>query len=272
MRSVGHESLVVLVAEAIVRRVVRHDLSAALDAFLKLIADVIRGGLGKRAAGKEDCGRDRAENERNFHFGRIVDSDSMAMLIPAETLLQAYRSGIFPMAMGPGDIRWFAPDPRGILPLDGFRVPHGARKTLRDPAWEVRIDTQFEAVMRACGERDETWIDEVIIASYGRLFAMGRAHSVEVWRDGALAGGLYGVAIGGVFFGESMFSRLAGASKVGLAALVRILQAGAFELLDIQWTTPHLVGFGAVEIPREEYERRLAAGVVRRSAFRWPVD
>ncbi len=196
----------------------------------------------------------------------------MAMLIPTETLLLAYRSGIFPMAIGPGDIRWFAPDPRGILPLDGFRVPHGSRKTLRDPAWEVRVDTDFEGVMRACGERDETWIDEVIVGSYGRLFAAGFAHSVEVWRDGALAGGLYGVAIGGVFFGESMFSRVGGASKVGLVALVQILQAGGFELLDIQWTTPHLVGFGAVEIPRAEYERRLGAGLMQRTFFRWPIE
>ncbi len=195
----------------------------------------------------------------------------MAMLIPTETLLHAYRSGIFPMAMGPADIRWFAPDPRGILPLDGFRVPHGAVKTLRDPAWEVRVDTDFEGVMRGCGERDETWIDEVIVRSYGRLFALGHAHSVEVWRDGVLAGGLYGVSLGGVFFGESMFSRVGGASKVGLNALVRILKAGGFTLLDVQWTTPHLVGFGAAEIPRVEYERRLAEGLAREGVFRWPV-
>lgn len=263
--------LLILVAEAVVCRVVRNDAAAALDAVLELLAHIVGGGLGEGAAAAEDRGRNRAKDGDNFHRGSIVETTDMAMLIPVETLLLAYRTGIFPMAMGPGDIRWYAPDPRGILPLDGFRVPHGARKTLRDPAWEVRIDTEFEGVMRACGERDETWIDDVIVGSYGRLFEIGHAHSVEVWRDGELAGGLYGVSLGGVFFGESMFSRFGGASKVALASLMRILTAGGFQLLDIQWTTPHLVGFGAVEIPRAEYERRLAVGVELKGDFRWPL-
>ncbi|MGC1479567.1 MAG: leucyl/phenylalanyl-tRNA--protein transferase [Chthoniobacterales bacterium] len=194
----------------------------------------------------------------------------MATLIPPETLLRAYRGGIFPMAIAPGDIRWFAPDPRGILPLDAFHVPHGARKTLRDPSWEIRIDTDFLGVMRACGDRPETWIDDVILRSYDALHRTGHAHSVEVWRNDELAGGLYGVSIGAAFFGESMFSRVPGASKVALANLVQILRSGGFRLLDIQWTTPHLEGFGAVEIPRSEYERRLTESIDLPTTFQLP--
>ncbi len=192
------------------------------------------------------------------------------MLIPPELLLDAYRQGIFPMAVAPGDIQWFSPNPRGVLPLDGFRVPHGTRKALRDPAWEVRIDSDFERVMRACADRTETWIDDVIVASYGALFARGHAHSVEIWRAGELAGGLYGVAIGGAFFGESMFHDQPHASKVALAALIRILRAGGYGLLDIQWTTPHLAGFGAEDIPRSRYLRLLAANLRKKTEFSWP--
>ncbi len=191
----------------------------------------------------------------------------MAMLIPADTLLRAYRGGIFPMAVAPGQIRWFAPDPRGILPLENFHVPHGARKTLRDPAWNVRVDSDFPAVMRACSEREETWIDDAILRSYGALFDLGHAHSVEIWREGSLAGGLYGVSIGGVFFGESMFSRVSGGSKVALVTLIEILRTGGYQLLDIQWLTPHLQTFGAVEIPRADYEHRLAAGLETEGKF-----
>lgn len=191
----------------------------------------------------------------------------MAMLIPAEMLLRAYCGGIFPMAVEPGEIRWFAPDPRGILPLEDFHVPHGAKKVLRDPAWEVRVDTDFDGVMRACSDREETWIDDSIRRSYGALFEIGHAHSVEVWRDGELAGGLYGVSIGGVFFGESMFSRVSGGSKVALVSLVKILRAGGYGLLDIQWLTPHLATFGAMEIPRAEYEARLRDALTLSATF-----
>jgi leucyl/phenylalanyl-tRNA--protein transferase len=195
----------------------------------------------------------------------------MAILIPPELLLSAYRQGAFPMAVAPGDIQWFSPQRRGLLPLTGFHVPHGTRRALRDPAWEVRIDTAFEEVMRACAKREETWIDDVILASYGELHRRGHAHSVEVWRDGELAGGLYGVKVGGAFFGESMFHRRTDASKVALVQLVRILRAGGFTLLDTQWTTPHLEQFGAVEVSRARYLRLLAEAVDREAVFRWPI-
>jgi leucyl/phenylalanyl-tRNA---protein transferase len=195
----------------------------------------------------------------------------MAILIPPDLLLGAYRQGAFPMAVAPGDIRWFSPEKRGVLPLETFHVPHGLKSALRDPAWEVRVDAAFGEVMRACAERKETWIDDVILASYERLHELGHAHSVEVWRDGALAGGLYGVAIGGAFFGESMFHRVTNASKVALVWLVRILCAGGFRLLDTQWTTPHLEQFGVKEMPRERYLRQLSLAVNTRASFGWPL-
>lgn len=195
----------------------------------------------------------------------------MAILIPPELLLSAYRQGAFPMAVSPGDIQWFSPQRRGVLPLENFHVPHGTRRALRDPEWEVRVNTEFESVMRACAARAETWIDDIILASFVRLHERGHAHSVEIWRDGELAGGLYGVAIGGAFFGESMFHRRTHASKVALVWLSRILQAGGFSLLDTQWTTPHLAQFGAIEVPRARYLRLLAAAVERPAIFRWPI-
>jgi len=193
----------------------------------------------------------------------------MATQISPELLIEAYARGFFPMAVGTGDIRWFSPDPRGVIPLDGFRIPHGARKTLADPAWELRVDSDFEAVMRACADRPETWIDEEIIAIYLELHRRGVAHSVEVWRDGLLAGGLYGVRVGAAFFGESMFHRVAGASKVALVALHRVLVTGGFQLLDIQWTTPHLEKFGSIEIPKRTYLRKLNAALESCADFRF---
>jgi leucyl/phenylalanyl-tRNA--protein transferase len=176
----------------------------------------------------------------------------MANMIPTAMLLDFYRRGFFPMAVD-GELRLFSPDPRGIIPLDEFHVPHGARQTLKDPSWEVTVDRDFEGVMLGCAERDETWIDESIFQSYVNLHRAGQAHSVEVWRDEELAGGLYGVRIGGAFFGESMFHRVPGASKVALHRLVNILKKGGFLLLDTQWVTPHLQKFGAREIPRQDY-------------------
>lgn len=172
------------------------------------------------------------------------------------------------MAMDDGSIRCFSPDPRGIIPLDNFHIPHGARKTLRDPAWELRFDTAFEQVIRACAGREETWINEGILQSYCTLHKVGHAHSVEVWRDGRLAGGLYGVRLGAAFFGESMFSARPGASKLALVRLVERLRAGGFLLLDTQWTTPHLIGFGARSLPRSDY-LALLARAIRRPA-QWP--
>ncbi|MGH8046647.1 MAG: leucyl/phenylalanyl-tRNA--protein transferase [Chthoniobacterales bacterium] len=194
----------------------------------------------------------------------------MAIPIPPELLLSAYRRGAFPMAVSPGEIRWFSPQMRGVLPLDDFHVPHGTRKALKDAAWEIRVDTAFAEVMRACANREETWIDEVILESYTQLHEMGHAHSVEVWREGKLAGGLYGVAVGAAFFGESMFSRATNASKVALVRLVEILRAGGFRLLDTQWATPHLAQFGVVEVPRDRYLRLLARAAEAQAVFRWP--
>lgn len=191
----------------------------------------------------------------------------MAILIPPEELLGLYASGWFPMAMEDGSIKCFSPDPRGIIPLETFSPPHGTRKTLKDPAWEIRIDTVFETVIRECAKRSDTWINEDIIRSYTALHKVGHAHSVEVWREGVLAGGLYGVKLGAVFFGESMFHTVSGASKVALVELVRRLRRGGFRLLDTQWVTPHLRGFGAIEISQADYMNRLKKSVRQPALF-----
>jgi leucyl/phenylalanyl-tRNA--protein transferase len=193
----------------------------------------------------------------------------MAILIPPGELLSLYSAGWFPMAMPDGSIRCFSPDPRGILPLDAFHIPHGAKKAMRDPRWEMRLDTAFEQVIRACANRHDTWIDETMAQSYISLHREGYAHSLEIWRDGKLAGGLYGVQLGGAFFGESMFHRVPGASKVALVHLAARLKMKGFRLLDTQWTTPHLVQFGAISIPRREYLRLLerALRITPQAAF-----
>jgi leucyl/phenylalanyl-tRNA--protein transferase len=192
--------------------------------------------------------------------------------IPPDLLLEAYASGIFPMGMPDGEIRWYSPDPRGILPLEEFHTPHGLKRILRKRSWDVRIDTAFQEVMQACASREETWITEVIAESYTLLFESGHAHSVEVWQDDKLAGGLYGVSIGGAFFGESMFHRVTDASKVALWHLVEILKKGGFTLLDSQWTTPHLEQFGAREIPRSDYLEKLAVALTIKTTFSKPLN
>ncbi|MGB8353913.1 MAG: leucyl/phenylalanyl-tRNA--protein transferase [Chthoniobacteraceae bacterium] len=174
-------------------------------------------------------------------------------MIPADLLIEAYSQGIFPMAMEEGDIGWFSPDPRAIIPLEGFHVPHGLKRTLKKNLFEIRIDTSFEKVMRECATREETWISEVIVESYCALHLRGLAHSVETWQDGRLVGGLYGVSLGAAFFGESMFHHITDASKVALWALVRLMRQNYFRLLEVQWMTPHLKTFGAIEISRAEY-------------------
>jgi leucyl/phenylalanyl-tRNA--protein transferase len=193
----------------------------------------------------------------------------MAILIPPGELLSLYSTGWFPMAMPDGSIRCFSPDPRGILPLNAFHIPHGAKKAMRDPGWEMRLDTAFEQVIRACANRRDTWIDETMVQSYIILHREGYAHSLEIWRDGKLVGGLYGVQLGGAFFGESMFHRVPGASKVALVHLAARLRKKGFRLLDTQWTTPHLVQFGAISIPRREYLRLLerALRITPQNAF-----
>ncbi|GAB4170529.1 MAG: leucyl/phenylalanyl-tRNA--protein transferase [Terrimicrobiaceae bacterium] len=192
----------------------------------------------------------------------------MATLIPTFDLLGLYASGWFPMADGSGRILLYSPDPRGVLPLEAFRIPHGTKQCLNDPAWEIRVDTVFDEVLQGCAARKETWIDHSIATSYFALHRAGHAHSVEVWRGGTLAGGLYGVRLGAAFFGESMFHRYSGASKVALVALVAILLSNGFSLLDTQWVTPHLAGFGATAIPRAAYLGQLAAAI--RKTAKWP--
>ncbi len=190
---------------------------------------------------------------------------------PADALLNAYASGWFPMAVSPGEIRWYSPDPRGIIPLDTFHVPSRLARSLRARPFEIRIDTNFPAVIRACAERpdpDGNWIDDEIIDSYSALFEQGFAHSVEAWRGDQLVGGLYGVAMRGAFFGESMFHRATDASKAALVALVEHLRERGYALLDTQWVTEHLLQFGAIEIPRRRYLRLLDQALTIDPAFR----
>jgi leucyl/phenylalanyl-tRNA--protein transferase len=197
----------------------------------------------------------------------------MPPIVPAlstEMLLTAYGHGIFPMAVNKrGDIRWFSPDPRAVIPLDErFHVPHGLKRALKKNRFTVTINEDFEGVIRACATlHGATWISKGIMRAYCELHHQGFAHSVEARLDGELVGGLYGVHIRGAFFGESMFHRATDASKVALVALVDRLRAGGFLLLDTQWTTPHLEQFGTVEIPRADYLKLLEAALQRDCAF-----
>ena len=194
-------------------------------------------------------------------------------MIPTDLLLRAYARGWFPMGDDSGEISWFSPDPRGIIPLETFHVPSRLRRVVRSGRFRIEVDTAFLRVMRACaaagrGPADGgTWITGEIVESYGALHEQGYAHSVEAWQEDRLVGGLYGVALGGAFFGESMFHTVADASKVALVALVDRLRARNFSLLDTQWVTEHLARFGAVDIPRPEYLRRLDASLRASASF-----
>ncbi len=190
------------------------------------------------------------------------DLDGVGADLRPGTLLAAYRAGVFPMGLGRngrGPMGWWSPDPRGVLPLDGLRVPRSLRRSRR--RFEVRVDTAFADVLAACADpgRPGRWITREVADAYRRLHALGWAHSVECWREGRLVGGLYGVAVGGLFAGESMFHRDTDASKVALAALVDVLAGDGDpgRLLDVQWRTPHLASLGVVEIPRTAYLERL---------------
>jgi len=184
-----------------------------------------------------------------------------------QLLLEAYASGIFPMGTPEGHIEWYSPDPRGILPLDEFHTPHGLRRALKKTDWEIKIDHDFRGVLKACAFREKTWITPDIEQCYLQLFEEGYAHSVEVWLDGFLAGGLYGVSLGAAFFGESMFHRVTDASKVALWHLVKILRQNGYLLLDTQWNTPHLATFGAREISRSDYLGQLAGALEIKASF-----
>jgi leucyl/phenylalanyl-tRNA--protein transferase len=193
-------------------------------------------------------------------------------MIPPELLVSAYASGWFPMAVEEGDIRWYSPDPRGVIPLDAFHTPRRLQRVIRQGTFEIAVNRDFEAVIRGCAESDRgedggTWIDSEIFESYCALHVRGLAHSVEAWKDGELAGGLYGVSLKGAFFGESMFHRVTDASKVALAALVERLRERGFALLDVQWVTEHLEQFGAIEIRRREYLKRLERALAVEAEF-----
>ena len=190
-----------------------------------------------------------------------------------ETILSAYAQGVFPMADPDGHIGWYTADPRGVLPLEAFHVPRTLRQLVRKPpaqgGFEVRINHDFAATMRGCMEarREATWINDDLIAAYGELHRLGFAHSVECYRRGKLAGGLYGVSLGAAFFGESMFHRETDASKVALVHLVHRLIQRDFELLDTQAVTEHLKRFGCVEIPASEYLAKLRGAVSKARDF-----
>ncbi|UNK36866.1 leucyl/phenylalanyl-tRNA--protein transferase [Shinella sp. H4-D48] len=184
--------------------------------------------------------------------------------ITPELLLRAYSIGLFPMADSADDpeLFWVEPDVRGVIPLDGFHVSRSLAKVIRQKPFDIRFDTAFDAVVAACAQaapdRPSTWINAKIKSLYGTLHRMGHAHSVEAWEGDQLVGGLYGVSLGAAFFGESMFSRRTNASKICLVHLVERLKANSFRLLDTQFTTDHLKTFGAIDVPKIDYEDMLA--------------
>jgi leucyl/phenylalanyl-tRNA---protein transferase len=186
-----------------------------------------------------------------------------------ETLLSAYAQGVFPMTDRDGRIRWYTADPRGVLPLNAFHIPHTLGQLIKQRRFEVRINSDFEATMRGCMESraEGTWISDELIAAYVRLNEMGFAHSVESWVNNQLVGGLYGVSLGGAFFGESMFHRTRDASKVALVALVERLKERGYDLLDTQASTEHLRRFGCIDIPADEYLKRLRRALNKECDF-----
>ena len=212
---------------------------------------------------KSDSETELTSRFRFPHAGRADRDGFLAVggdLRPG-TLLLAYRNGIFPWTTDP--ITWWSPDPRAVIPLDGVHVSRSLRRVLQHERFRLSFDHAFRQVMEGCAKarpgREETWISPQFISAYCRLHELGHAHSVEVWQDDTLAGGLYGVSIGGFFAGESMFSAVRDASKVALVTMAEKLRASGFTLFDVQLMTPHLKSMGAVEIPRDEYLRRLTA-------------
>jgi leucyl/phenylalanyl-tRNA--protein transferase len=199
-------------------------------------------------------------------------SSELAIVTPS-LLLRAYACGIFPMAESADDptLYWVEPRMRGVLPLDHFHLPKRLARTIRSERFEVRVDVDFDAVIERCAAskpgRTQTWINAPIRSLYGELFRMGHVHTVETWREGHLAGGLYGLKLGAVFFGESMFSDERDASKVALAHLVARLKRGGFRLLDTQFLTSHLAQFGGIEVPRDEYVKLLDQAVRGQAEF-----
>lgn len=190
-------------------------------------------------------------------------------VLDPETLLRAYAIGIFPMAESRDDpeIHWVDPRRRGVVPLDGFHISRSLSRRIRTCGWKVTVDRDFAGVVDGCADREETWINDRIRTLYLELHRLGFAHSLEVWEGEALVGGVYGVSLGGAFFGESMFSRRTDASKLALAWLVHRLRAGGYALFDVQFLTPHLASLGAVEIPRAQYRLALEAALPLAARF-----
>lgn len=208
-------------------------------------------------------------------LGHAVPGEDLVCVgadLRAATLIAAYSRGLFPMGLGrhgSGQIGWWSPDPRGVLPLDGIVISRSLRRSAR--RFEIRVDTAFYDVVKACAapNRPGRWITPSIAASYAELFRLGLAHSVEAWRDGELVGGLYGIGLGGLFAGESMFHHVTDASKVALIALVGLLgEDGQPRLLDVQWSTPHLASLGVIEISRDDYLAQVP-GAIATAAPRW---
>ncbi len=197
----------------------------------------------------------------------LVSQSFLPERLTAVSVLRAYRDGFFPMACGDGRLRWFSPDPRGIMPLEHFHLPRGFRRVLPKLNFGITVNSAFNEVVAGCADRPETWIDPAIAKVYAELHRQGAAHSVEVWSGDHLAGGLYGVQLGGVFFGESMFSRASETSKVALLVLVGILRERGFGLLDLQWVTEHLAGFGGIEVRRAVYLQQLREAMGRTCVF-----
>jgi len=197
--------------------------------------------------------------------------DSSPTLTP-DLLLQAYQAGVFPMSEGRDDpeVFWVDPRMRGIIPLDGFRMSRSLARTLRRGAFSVTCDAAFTDVVAGCADREETWINDTIFDLYSALHDAGYAHSVEVWDGPSLVGGVYGVTIGAAFFGESMFSRAADASKIALAYLVDRLRLGGYLLFDTQFLTPHLARLGAIEVPRDQYRAKLTQALAQEASFTSP--
>ena len=193
----------------------------------------------------------------------------MKNALTPEILLRAYAAGVFPMAEGRDDptIHWIDPRKRGVFPLDNYHISRSLSRHIRHAACSIRTDTEFSAVVKGCADRAETWINPEIFRLYSDLHDLGFAHSLEVWDGEALIGGVYGVAIGAAFFGESMFSRRTNASKTALAYLIHLLNAGGFSLFDTQFLTPHLASLGAVEISRAQYHQLLKNALPAQASF-----
>jgi len=189
-------------------------------------------------------------------------------LLKPDNMLRLYASGAFPMADAEtGNINWYLPEIRTIIPLNNYNIPRTAKKVIAEENFEIRFDTDFEAVLNGCADRESTWISDELKSAYRRLKKRGHIHTVESWKDGKLVGGLYGVTFRGAFFGESMFSKVSQASKAALAALLKHLKEKEFVLLDVQYMTEHLKMFGAVEISFEEYTRLLHKAYARACEF-----